>query len=453
MEKHILSKSTFMYGCQCPLRLYMHKFKPELRNPEDEEQANIFALGTNIGLLAQGVFPGGINAEPPDSFSYHISVAKTQQLIKEGAKIIYEAAFNYNGIMCAIDILIKENGKWYAYEVKNSTKVKLEHLMDAALQYFVITKSGLALEDFFITNLDNTYVKRGDIDLKKLFKHISVLETIQDKQNFIEKKVDELKAMLAAKKQPVIAPGDHCFSPYDCNFTEHCWKDVVEETVDYGKIEINKTAIKEFINELKYPLFYFDFETVSYPVPEFDESRPYQAVPFQYSLHVQRKKDAELEHLAFLGDGENDPREALIKELLGHLKSKGTILVWYKPFETTRLKELARDFPAYAEELNDLQNRIIDLMVPFKKQYYTHPGFEGSASIKNVLPVLVPDLSYGDLDVQDGMTASNMYGSLKNESPKIQKQHRKALLAYCHLDTLAMLKILKKLKETTMMVP
>lgn len=209
----------------------------------------------------------------------------------------------------------------------------------------------------------------------------------------------------------------------------------------------------EFVNELKYPLFYFDFETVAYPVPEFDESRPYQAVPFQYSLHVQRKKDAELEHLAFLGDGENDPREALIKELLGHLKSKGTILVWYKPFETTRLKELARDFPKYETKLNDLQDRIIDLMVPFKKQYYTHPGFEGSASIKNVLPVLVPDLSYGDLDVQDGMTASNMYGSLKNESPKIQKQHRKALLAYCHLDTLAMLKILKKLKETTMMVP
>ena len=448
MEKHILSKSTFMYGCQCPLRLFMHKFKPELSNPEDEEQNTVFAAGTNIGLLAQGIFSGGINAEPPDSFSYHLSVAKTQQLIKEGVKIIYEAAFNYEGIMCAIDILKNENGKWYAYEVKNSTKVKLVHLMDAALQYFVITKSGLALEDFFITNLDNTYVKRGEIDLQKLFKHTSVLETIQDKQNFIETKVGELKAMLISKKQPVIAPGDHCFSPYDCNFTEHCWKGVEEETVDYGKLEIDKRAITEFINEFKYPLFYFDFETVAYPVPEYDESRPYQAVPFQYSLHVQRKKDSELEHLAFLGDGENDPREALIKELLAHLKTKGTILVWYKPFETTRLKELARDFPLYEAELNELQNRIIDLMVPFKKQYYTHPGFEGSASIKNVLPVLVPELSYGDLDVQDGMAASSMYGSIKNESPEIQKQQREALLAYCHLDTLAMVRILEKLKET-----
>lgn len=446
MVKHILSKSTFMYGCQCPLRLYMHKFKPELRNPEDDEQQNVFATGTNIGLLAQGIFPGGVNAEPPDSFSYHLSVAKTQQLIKKGVKIIYEAAFNYDGIMCAIDILVNDKGKWYAYEVKNSTKPKAPHLMDASLQYFVITKSGLALKDFFITNLNNAYIKRGKIDVKQLFKHTSVLEQILKNQPFIEKKAAELKTMLATKREPIVEPGDHCFTPYDCDFTEHCWKDVKEEKVDYGQLEIDKTAIKEFINEFKYPLFYFDFETVAHPVPVYDESRPYQQVPFQYSLHVQRKMDSELEHLAFLGDGENDPREALIKDLLKHLKTRGTILVWYKPFETTRLKELARDFPEYEDELNSLQNRIMDLMVPFKNGYYSHPDFEGSASIKNVLPVLVPELSYGDLDVQNGLAASAMYGSIKNESAEIQQQQREALLAYCHLDTLAMVKILKKLK-------
>ena len=123
-KKHILSKSTFMLGCQCPKRLYLHKFKPELRNPDDEEQASIFSSGTNVGLIARELFPGGVNAEPPDSFSYHLSVELTQKYIKEGATIIYEACFNYNGVLCAIDILVKENNKWYAYEVKGSTKVK-----------------------------------------------------------------------------------------------------------------------------------------------------------------------------------------------------------------------------------------------------------------------------------------------------------------------------------------
>ncbi len=447
MNKHILSKSTFMYGCQCPLRLFMHKFKPELRNPEDEAQEAVFAMGTNVGIVAQGAFPGGIDVSPPDPFSYHLSVAKTQQLIKEGVKIIYEAAFNYDGIMCAIDVLVNKNNKWYAYEVKGTTSVKEPHIMDASLQYYVITKSGVALKDFFVMHLDNTYVKRGDIEIKKLFKAESVLEAVLVNQKFIADKAGEQKEMLRTKKEPIVEPGDHCFKPYDCDFTEHCRKNIIEEKTDHGKLEIDKAAIKEFIGEFKYPLFYFDFETVAHAVPVYDESRPYQAVPFQYSLHIQRKKESELEHMHFLGDGKTDPREALIKQMLAHVKDKGSILVWYKPFESSKLKNLARDFPKYEKEINKIVDRLVDLRDPFKDGHYYHPGFQGSTSIKSVLPVLIPELSYGDLKIQDGMMATTIYAALKEQSKEVQEQQRQALLDYCHLDTLAMVRILEKLKS------
>jgi len=447
MTKHILSKSTFMYGCQCPLRLYMHKFKSELRNPVDEEQTAVFTMGTNIGLLAQDYFPGGIDVSPPDPYSYHISVAKTQELIKTGQKIIYEAAFNYDGILCAVDILINQKGNWYAYEVKNVTKVKPAHIKDASLQYYVITKSGLPLKDFSIMHLDTSYVKRGEVEINKLFSYTSVLDQVLNNQKFIEEKAEELKEMLRTKKEPIVEPGDHCFDPYDCDFTEHCWKNVVKEKEDYGKLSIDKKAIKEFISELQYPLYFFDFETVGHPVPVYDESRPYQAVPFQYSLHFQKTKDAELEHVYFLGDGVNDPREALINQMLEHVKDKGSILVWYKPFESGKLKNLMRDFPKYEMQINKMIDRLVDLRDPFRYEHYYHPEFEGSTSIKSVLPVLIPELSYGDLEVQDGMTASTTYANLSAQPKNEQEKIRQALLDYCHLDTLAMVRILDKIKQ------
>ncbi len=445
MTKHLLSKSTFMNGVQCPLRLYLHKFKPELRNPVDEEQQAIFDTGTKVGVLAQGVFPGGVDVTPPDSYSYPIAAAKTQEAIKQGAKIIYEATFYYDDIMCAVDILVNKNGKWYAHEVKSVNSVKPPHKMDASLQYYVLKNAGIKVEDFFIMHFNKEYIKRGEIEVDKLFTSTSVLEDVLENQEFIQTKSNELKKILLSKKEPTIEPGDHCSKPYECDFMNHCWKNVVQEKKDYGKKAVDKKAIKEFIDTLEYPLYYFDFETVNYAVPVYDESRPYQAVPFQYSLHIQKSKNSELEHLYFLGDGINDPREALINELIAHVNDKGTILVWYKPFESGKLKDLARDYPKYEKKINLILGRIIDLMDPFKKDHYYDPGFEGSASIKKVMPVLIPELSYGDLEIQEGMAASMAYANIKDQPTNEQIKIRQALLDYCHLDTLAMVKIFEKL--------
>jgi Domain of unknown function(DUF2779) len=444
--KHILSKSTFVYGCQCPKRLYLHKFKPELRNPEDEAQQSIFSSGTNVGLLAQGLFPGGINAEPPDAFSYHLSVEKTQQLIKEGVNIIYEACFNYDGVLCAIDVLVKEDNKWYAFEVKGTTGVKSQHIVDAALQYFVIIKSGIKLEDIFIVHLNNQYVRRGEINVQELFTKQTIHEQVKAQQEFIETKIVELKKVISDRIEPIIEVGDQCDKPYPCDFSDYCWKNVeVEERNSDLEEYINKEYLKEFFSEFQYPLFYFDFETIMPAVPEFNNSRPYQQIPFQYSLHIQRNKNSELEHKEFLGDGTNDPRELLIKGLLSSLGNKGSIIVWNQTFEISRLKELARDFPKYEKQIYEVIERVVDLMVPFRKKQYYHPDFNESYSIKKVLPVLVPELNYSALEIQDGGSASLIYSELKNQNEGIQKEQRKNLLEYCKLDTLAMVKILEKI--------
>jgi hypothetical protein len=182
-------------------------------------------------------------------------------------------------------------------------------------------------------------------------------------------------------------------------------------------------------------------------VPEFDESRPYQQLPFQYSLHIQQSPEADLHHQYFLGDGITDPREDLIKTLLGHIANEGSIVVWNKTFEDSRLKELGRDFPSYFEAIESIRTRLVDLMVPFQKKQYYHPEFQGSYSIKKVLPVLVPELSYATLEVQDGGSASLIYAQLKDQDMETQTKHREGLLAYCEMDTLAMVKILEKISK------
>ncbi|MBK9793170.1 MAG: hypothetical protein IPP60_08715 [Sphingobacteriales bacterium] len=229
MEKHVLSKSTYMLGCQCTKRLYLHKFKSDLRNPADENQQAIFDAGTRVGEIARQLFPMGTDASPVDKFNYQESVLKTQELIANGIKVIYEACFQFDGVLCAIDILVKKKGKWYAYEVKGSTEVKNYHIEDAALQYFVITNSGLKLEDISIVYLNNKYVRQGDLDIQQLFSTESVLNRITIKQEAVVKKIKELKKIITEKKEPVIKVGLHCSDPFDCDFSNHCWKDIPTE--------------------------------------------------------------------------------------------------------------------------------------------------------------------------------------------------------------------------------
>lgn len=488
-SRHLLSKSTFIRGCQCPKALYLYKHQPNLRGQISDQQQAIFDRGTSVGELAQELFPGGIDASPETPFLYQQSVIYTKKLIDDGVKIIYEAAFQYNGVLAAIDILVNKNGKWKAYEVKSSTEVKETFLLDASLQYHVITNSGIPLSDISIVYINNKYVKKGKLDVKELFTIESVKDDVLANQEFIAKKIDELKNVIKLKEVPKVGIGSHCTDPYDCDFMENCWSHIPENSVFdiagmradkkfalyekgiiryediksgdltnekyFQQIEffikkkdsIDKKGIKEFLKSISYPLYFLDFETFNPAVPLYDQSRPYQQIPFQYSLHYLEKKNSSLKHFEYLADPKYDPRQIFIERLLTDTASPGDILTYNQSFEKGRLKELALDFPKYSKEINSRIERIKDLMTPFQQRLFYIHTMHGSYSIKQVLPAVVPELSYEDLAINNGGDVSLAFMRMVLEKDADHTELRKQMLEYCGMDTFAMVKILEKLNN------
>jgi hypothetical protein len=317
-----------------------------------------------------------------------------------------------------------------------------------------------------------------------------VLKNILPKQDSIKENVERLKKIIINKIMPQIDIGEHCHNPYTCGFFNYCREHIPEDSIfDFsgmhlkkkyemykegiikledipevyslnknnklqleaymgGKAITDKDAIKEFISDLNYPLFFMDFETFQPAVPLFDNSRPYQQIPFQYSIHYTESKKGELKHFEFLAEPGEDPREKFIIKLLEDTSAKGDIIVYNKAFEITRLKEIANDYPAYAEQIEERISRIKDLMIPFRQKYYYSPEMKGSYSIKAVLPSLVPELSYDELEINEGGLASIAFESLWNETDLMFiADIKEQLLEYCKLDTLAMARILEKLSE------
>lgn len=450
----ILSKSTYLFGLQCIKRLYLYKKHYHLANPVEETTQAIFQTGTDVGKLAQSLFPNGINAQGDEPY-HSEKTAKNTAALLASHDVIYEAAFIYNDVICAVDILLRKNNKYYAFEVKSTTKVKPQHIEDAALQYYVLSNAGIDLADFNIVVLNNEYVRQGNLNLDALFNPISVLKFLDDKQTFIAENISRLKKVIWLKSIPEVEMGSQCNSPYECSFTQYCLSQSSIEYADEIELDntiyVNKEAWNEFSNTLQYPLHFFDFESISYAVPQFDGSRPYQQIPFQYSLHIQKKPKAKHIHEAFLGDGISDPRPTLINQMLKDLGQKGSILVWNMSFEKTVISKMAIDFHQYADELLSLNERMVDLMDSFRpnRKVIMSEAFQGSFSLKAVLPIVAPELSYYNLNIQEGGTASFKYGQLKGMDDKEQKQVRQDLLEYCHLDTLAMIKVWEKINELT----
>jgi len=449
----MLSKSRFTRGVNCPKSLWLYVNKREEQIIPEATQA-IFARGTSAGELARQYFPGGVLAVSSGELPGYASAKKTQELIRKGVETIYEATFIYDNTLVAVDILHKEDGKWQLYEVKSTNSVKPEHIKDVAIQYYVTKGSGLDLEDIFLMHFNRDYVRHGEIVVRDLFLPESILQGVLDYQPEIKTKIPELLQMLKGD-EPCIAMGDQCENPYHCDFYEYCSRllpAVEEEPVELSSTpEIQEEELKEFIDGLQYPLYYLDFETIMPGVPMLNESRPYQQLPFQYSLHHQDTKGGELKHDFYLAcnDLTIDPREALIKQLIEQTRPAKTILVYHIVFERTRVSEMQRDFPQYAQELQHIIDRMDDLIIPFRQGFYRTETMNGSSSIKQVLPALCPELTYDDLEIGEGMAASNAFLDLYYcIDEELKLQIRENLLKYCHLDTLAMVKILEILYQS-----
>jgi len=492
MALHLLSKSSYIKGLQCEKHLYLYKYHYNEMDELSEMQKSIFKRGTDVGELAQNLFPGGKIAAEGSPPNYEKAIQKTRDLIKGGTKIIYEAAFLFNEVLSIADIVVIKNDGVKVYEVKSSTSISETYVNDAALQYYVISNLGFKVKDFSIIYINNQYVRQGKLDLQQLFITESVLELILPMQKSVKENVDRFKSMLLKKHMPDIDIGEHCHTPYTCAFFDYCRKQIPEDSIfnfsgmhlskkydlysegiislndvpdDFplnknnrlqldvyksNKPVIDKKAISEFVSDLSYPLYFMDFETFQPAVPLFDNSKPYQQIPFQYSVFKQRNKEGNLEHFEFLSESGIDPRKKFIENLLKDIKGNGDVLVYNKTFEITRLKEIARDFPEYADAIGKLILRIKDLMIPFRQKHYYAPEMRGSYSIKAVLPALVPELSYDELEINEGGLASIAYESLQTETDLMKiADIKQQLLEYCKLDTYGMIKILEKLETLT----
>ena len=468
---------------QCHLRLWYQCYERELIPEVPPSQQAIFDAGHEVGELATQLFPGGILIDEP-YFLHKQAVQSTLQAMQNPeVKSIYEAAFAHDGVRIRVDVLERlDDGSWNLVEVKSSTSVKEVYYPDVAVQFYVLEGCGLKINRAGILHINNQYVYDGqNLDLESLFSFGDLTDETMSMQPEIPGQLEELKGMLAVDGTPEIQPSRHCHKPYDCEFWDHCTKDMPEfwvydisgigqekldELADMGiqaigdipetfplsqiqdRIRASVSNRQEFIsdrleaelNDVEYPVHFLDFETIGVAIPRYAGTRPYQTIPFQWSDHILYEK-GNLDHREYLCNEDKDPREEFTQTMLDALGTKGSIVI-YTSYETGILNSLIEHFPQYADELQSVIDRFVDLYAIIKRHYY-HPKFYGSFSLKYVLPALVPEMSYENLSIQDGMQASLDYlRMIDAKTPKDEKAGiRDDLLTYCGQDTLAMVKI------------
>ncbi|HIQ28244.1 MAG TPA: DUF2779 domain-containing protein [Sulfurovum sp.] len=492
-----LSKSLYTRGLQCPKSLWLKKHQRDVLTPPDASAKAIFRTGDEVGALACTLFPNGKEI-PFNRTTFEEKIALTKLYLNEGIKDIYEATFSFDGVLVMIDILhINDDGSVEIYEVKSSTSVKDVYLDDASIQYYVLNGLGYDVKCTNIVHINNAYTRDDTLEVSKLFSIVNVDDEVQERQDNIPSILDNFRSMLSKESEPPIGIGEQCSKPYACDAIEYCWKqqskvpeysifnisrlrtDKKFELYHDGIVNFNqlsdissfslsqqiqiiseqeqrtivdKEAIQEFIETLSYPLYHLDFETFQQAIPEWKGIRPFMQIPFQYSLHIENA-EGNLEHKEFLAKEGIDPRYELAKKLVENIPTDVTVLAYNMGFEKGVIRKLAEMYDEFDMHLMAIHDNIKDLMTPFQKKHYYTPAMKGSYSIKYVLPALVPKMAeaYQNLEsVQNGSEAMQTYARLsamqnKNEVEKL----REDLLRYCELDTLAMVKVLKKLKEIT----
>lgn len=487
----LLSKTKLMRGFRCVKSIYLTIHEKQLEPPVTPELQALFDQGNRVGEEARLHFPGGVLVDNKP-WDFVGSIKHTQHLIEMGAKIIYEAAFEYKGFYARADIIVfnPETERWNIYEVKSSTKVKPEQIDDVGLQTWIMAKSGLKLENIHIMHL-NSECRYPDLD--ELFVKADVTQEMRDNYLNVLPTLKEIMDVIQQPDPPAVDIGPQCIWPNECPFKNHCWEekkipelsvfnlpsirdkkwelyeegiveltdsrltdlsDIQQRVIDCYKsgerfIDIN--GIEAAMQAWQFPLIFLDFETIGPAIPTFVGCRPFQQVPFQYSVHYWASPDAPLEHTEFLHQDESDPRPAIIPALLKDCRREGSIVAYYGAFESARIKELADFSPADADALLTLNERIVDPLPIIRENVYDNQ-FMGSFSLKKVAPALLgAEQSYKGMTVEDGGAAQRAYAEMVSpHTPKIKKEALKqGLLEYCKKDTLVMVDLAKWLYNPT----
>jgi len=479
----MLTKSEFLRYLECPIHLWLWKNRrTDIEGSEDDAQVQwILEQGNMVEDVARKLYPGGAHVK-----AFHDAGAKkTQELAADGKNLIYQATAIAEGLLAMADVLQKDGDLWNIIEVKGSTEVKKDHIHDVCFQRLAFRKAGYDIGKLFLAHVNKDFVKHGDIDPQEFITVGEITDQVNEVELQVEAQVQKALELIERKDTPTRTDVTCTCSAKDCPCLHYCYPDLPDYSVfnlsrirttkaqelyeagiraitdlpqEYslstaqvcqvqaardGKPIIETKDIKKELSKLEYPLYFLDYETFFPAIPLFDGYKPYQQMVFQYSLHVLREPDAEVEHYEYLADALENPAETLAQRLSGDIDSDGSVIVWNKSFEMSRNKEIAELVPAHAPFLLSINERVYDLMEIFRKQLYVHPDFRGSCSIKDVLPVLVPELSYKDLEIQEGGTASlswyRMLTDGRSEQEKIETCSH--MRKYCELDTLAMVEI------------
>jgi hypothetical protein len=497
----ILSKSKLMAFRQCARRFWLEIHRPELRADSAAAEAT-FSTGYQVGDLAQKLYDpvGQGTLIEPFSEGFEQALVRTRNLLQE-RRPIFEASFRIDGVLSLADVMLPvgrgaQRG-WRMVEVKSATSVKDYHRDDIAIQTYVARTSGVPLVSVALAYIDKDWVYPGNGDYAGLLKEEDLTEETFARAEEVLDWISLAQTFAAKRKEPEMATGSHCGDPYECGFFNYCqsrepqaeqpiswmpgrlgrnlheqialhgWRelrDLPDALLTDRQLRVKRASLsgRAFFDEAgaaqalaghKLPAYFIDFETIQFGVPIWKGTRPYQQIPFQFSVH-RLSRTGKLEHEAFLDLSGGDPSLPFAKALIGACGERGPIFVYNAAFETARIRELAQRFPRLSEALLALNARVVDLL-PVAREHYYHPSQAGSWSIKAVLPALVPELSYGDLDgVQDGGMAMDAFlEALSPEVAPARKQEiERQLLSYCALDTYAMVRLWARFSGSSLAV-
>ena len=475
-----------------PALLWLKKFDKSKLPPVDANLQAIFDAGNLFESYAEKLFENGVRIGF-NNYNEYLSLPKrTKDAIANGSKILFQARFETPEITCICDVVeIVGDNEIDLFEIKSGTSVKDENILDLAFQAHVLQSCGYRVRNINVVTANNQFVRRGEIKPRELCNVTDVTSEVKEEIATTVELISEAQDLLKQPKMPELVPPSEDAGDLNAwlelylylNKTEPgsifdlCWpKNRVAQLFEMGierlvdipddfplspkqkmQVRAAKTdeehidlkKIDEFLETLEFPLYFLDYETLSSVIPPFDGLSPYNQLPFQYSLHVMNAPGSELEHYMYLHKENSDPTSPLSESLEKVIGKTGTILTWNEKFEKSCNDLMARVDSKYKKFYSDVNKRVADLCIPFQKTWYVHKDFLGSYSIKKVLPVLVPELSYSDLDINEGAGAQRLWmqsvldGKLSDEKEKILADLEK----YCELDTLAMVKIYERLKS------
>jgi len=483
-----ISKSKFVAGIQCLKRLYWEVHEPELAAAPDASAVARLQQGHEVGRLARQLFPGGVEIQSTRERLGDAIRATRELVANREVPAIFEATFEHGGVLVRVDILQRrDRNRWRLLEVKSTADLKDYHLFDVGIQRHVVSHCGLKLSSSSLMHLSREYIFRGGAyDLGQLFRIRNLNRQLPKLQRKLTTQLRSECHILSQPQPPDVAPGRHCRKPVLCEFFACCNPErpldhvtrlprinarTVEELKALGVESIRdipedfplndmqrracasvktgqlwrSTDLNKQLQTLKYPLCFMDFETVNPALPRFAGMKPFDYVVFQWSVHWQDTPDAPIEHFEFLADDHADPRLPFLESLCEVIQGAATIVVYYQKFESGRLAELAEWFPQYEKRIARAQARLWDLLPIIRDNVY-HPAFQGSFSLKRVLPALVPEMSYESMEVSDGAEAGVAWEKMLTCEDAERKDLRSSLLAYCGQDTFAMVRLLNVLR-------